>query len=55
MDTGSSIRRGYGKSGDIVLDSVILIDHFNAVDQATSYLETVGESASIRRSLGPRC
>jgi predicted nucleic acid-binding protein len=34
-------------SGDIVLDSVILIDHFNAVDQATSYLETVGESASI--------
>jgi predicted nucleic acid-binding protein len=35
-------------SGDgIVLDSVILIDHFNSVDRATSYLEQVGESASI--------
>ena len=34
-------------NGDIVLDSVILIDHFNAVSQASAYLEQVGESASI--------
>lgn len=34
-------------SGDVVLDSVILIDHFNAVAQATAYLSEVGESASI--------
>jgi predicted nucleic acid-binding protein len=34
-------------NGDIVLDSVILIDHFNSLDQATSYLREVGESASI--------
>jgi hypothetical protein len=32
-------------NGDIVLDSVILIDHFNGVSQATVYLEQVGESA----------
>jgi predicted nucleic acid-binding protein len=34
-------------SGDVVLDSVILIDHFNAVPEATAYLESVGESAAI--------
>jgi predicted nucleic acid-binding protein len=35
-------------NGDgVVLDSVILIDHFNSVDRATAYLEQVGESASI--------
>jgi predicted nucleic acid-binding protein len=34
-------------SGDVVLDSVILIDHFNAVDQATAYLEQVGASAAV--------
>jgi predicted nucleic acid-binding protein len=34
-------------NGEVVLDSVILIDHFNSVDQATSYLRQVGESASI--------
>jgi predicted nucleic acid-binding protein len=34
-------------NGDVVLDSVILIDHFNAIDQATNYLQQIGESASI--------
>ena len=34
-------------SGDIVLDSVILIDHFNDIGPATAYLEQVGETASI--------
>ena len=35
-------------SGDkILLDSVILIDHFNAVARATAYLKSVGESAFI--------
>lgn len=34
-------------NGDVVLDSVILIDHFKAVPPATAYLEQVGESASI--------
>jgi predicted nucleic acid-binding protein len=34
-------------SGDVVLDSVILIDHFNSVHQATAYLERVGEGASV--------
>jgi len=34
-------------NGDVVLDSVILIDHFNSVDQATGYLQQVGEAASI--------
>jgi predicted nucleic acid-binding protein len=33
--------------GDVVLDSVILIDHFNSVDEATRYLQQVGESAAI--------
>jgi predicted nucleic acid-binding protein len=34
-------------NGDVVLDSVILIDHFNSVDQATAYLQQVGEGAAI--------
>lgn len=34
-------------SGDVVLDSVLLIDHFNGVDKATRYLEEVGDAASI--------
>lgn len=34
-------------SGDVVLDSVILIDHFNGVEEATKYLAQVGESAAI--------
>ena len=34
-------------SGDVVLDSVILIDHFNSVSQATAYLQQVGEGAAI--------
>jgi predicted nucleic acid-binding protein len=34
-------------SGDVVLDSVILIDHFNSVHQATAYLQQVGEGAAI--------
>ena len=34
-------------NGDVVLDSVILIDHFNSVQRATASLEQVGESASI--------
>jgi len=34
-------------SGDVVIDSVILIDHFNSLEPATKYLEQVGESASI--------
>jgi predicted nucleic acid-binding protein len=34
-------------NGDIVLDSVILIDHFNSVSQATAYLREVGETAAI--------
>lgn len=34
-------------NGDVVLDSVILIDHFNSVQHATTYLEQVGERASI--------
>jgi predicted nucleic acid-binding protein len=34
-------------NGDVVVDSVILIDHFNSVPSATTYLEQVGESASI--------
>ena len=34
-------------NGEVVLDSVILIDHFNSLAQATSYLQEVGESASI--------
>ena len=34
-------------NGDIVLDSVILIDHFNSVSQATAYLSEVGEAAAI--------
>lgn len=31
----------------VLLDSVILIDHFNGVEPATSYLEEVWEVASI--------
>jgi predicted nucleic acid-binding protein len=34
-------------SGDVVIDSVILIDHFNAVNLATAYLSQVGETAAI--------
>jgi predicted nucleic acid-binding protein len=34
-------------NGEVVLDSVILIDHFNSVEQATHYLEQVGERAAI--------
>lgn len=34
-------------NGDVVIDSVILIDHFNAVGQATAYLGEVGEAAAI--------
>jgi predicted nucleic acid-binding protein len=34
-------------NGDVVLDSVILIDHFNGVEPATAYLEQVGEGAAI--------
>ena len=34
-------------SGDVVIDSVILIDHFNAVDEATAFLGSVGETAAI--------
>jgi predicted nucleic acid-binding protein len=35
-------------SGDlVVLDSVIVIDHFNGVDEATAYLEQVGDGAAI--------
>lgn len=34
-------------SGDVVLDSVILIDHFNGVEEATAYLAQVGETAAI--------
>mgnify|MGYP000923857622 FL=1 len=34
-------------SGDVVLDSVILIDHFNGVEEATAYLAQVGEAAAI--------
>jgi len=34
-------------NGDVVIDSVILIDHFNAVSQATAYLSEVGEAAAI--------
>jgi predicted nucleic acid-binding protein len=35
-------------SGDaIVLDSVILIDHFNGVAQATAYLAEVGDHGAI--------
>ena len=32
---------------DFVLDSVILIDHFNAVDAATAFLTELGEGAAI--------
>jgi predicted nucleic acid-binding protein len=31
----------------IVLDSVVLIDHFNGVPEATAYLERVGDRAAI--------
>lgn len=35
-------------NGDlVVLDSVILIDHFNAIDAASAYLERVGARAAI--------
>jgi predicted nucleic acid-binding protein len=34
-------------NGDVVIDSVILIDHFNSVSQATAYLSEVGETAAI--------
>lgn len=34
-------------SGDVVLDSVILIDHFNAIPRATQYLREVGDGAAI--------
>lgn len=34
-------------NGDVVIDSVILIDHFNSLSQATAYLSTVGAAASI--------
>jgi predicted nucleic acid-binding protein len=34
-------------NGDVVIDSVILIDHFNSVSQATAYLSEVGEAAAI--------
>lgn len=34
-------------NGDVVLDSVILIDHFNSIEPATNYLQQVGERASI--------
>ena len=30
-----------------LLDSVILIDHFNGIDQATAYLKRIGKSAAI--------
>lgn len=34
-------------NGNVVIDSVILIDHFNSLSQATAYLSTVGTAASI--------
>ncbi len=34
-------------SHPVLLDSVILIDHFNGIEQATSYLDDVWEVASI--------
>jgi hypothetical protein len=34
--TDSTIRRGFEMNGEVVLDSVILIDHFNPVQQATA-------------------
>jgi predicted nucleic acid-binding protein len=35
-------------SGDgVLLDSVILIDHFNGIDVATSYLQSVAKQARI--------
>ena len=34
-------------NGEVVLDSVILIDHFNSFEEATSYLEKVGAQAAI--------
>jgi predicted nucleic acid-binding protein len=34
-------------SGDVVLDSVLLIDHFNGVDAATAYIGRVGATAAI--------
>lgn len=34
-------------NGNVVIDSVILIDHFNSVSQATAYLSEVGEAAAI--------
>jgi predicted nucleic acid-binding protein len=45
---GSAIRSEYVESGSrFLLDSVILIDHFNGIKKATDYLKTVAAEACI--------
>ncbi len=45
---GSAIRSDYVESGSrFLLDSVILIDHFNGIQEATDYLKTVAAEACI--------
>ena len=45
---GSAIRSDYVESGSrFLLDSVILIDHFNGIQKATDYLKAVAAEACI--------
>ena len=45
---GSAIRSDYVESGRrFLLDSVILIDHFNGIQKATDYLKAVAGEACI--------
>ena len=45
---GLAIRSDYVKSGSrFLLDSVILIDHFNGIQKGTDYLKTVAAEACI--------
>ena len=45
---GSAIRSDYVESGSrFLLDSVILIDHFNGIQKATDYLKAVAGEACI--------